>query len=562
MECGKERTMKRKIFLGVMLTGLLFGMSGCGAKVDYSALDKIVNGTKDEVVSGVTEGEKKPEVYSRHNISKATVGDRVVFGSYEQDNNERNGKEQIEWVVLDEKDGKKLLISRYILDSRYYSKEAFQKWESSSLRSWLNKDFYEEAFSEKEKKYIAATALNNPDNKYYEELVKPYVTTDVIFLLGAEEAEAYKNATATAGIMTEGVISTAYARANGLQLLKMGEQTESYWCFLRSCGYHDAYAALISTNGTIDRGGISISEEGIGVRPVLWMCEEEQAKAPSYIPVAKKEEVSDDNSGDNTQGNTENNEREEETGDNQGSSPTPEVTKAPVTQKPKATKAPSEQEAKPTKTPAVEKEEESFKYVTFGSYEQDNNPDNGKEAIEWLVLEEKGGKALLVSRYILDANHVEEFYDIWEERPIRTWLNEEFYNAAFSKQEKKSVIESKIANPDNDGYDVKASETKERVFLLSVNEVERYFGENDSVYGNSRLATSATAYAVAQGVRVMEYGGIGDGNSDWDLRSNGYHEGYAAWVNDCGQTYAGGHAQAENRGIRPAIYIDAAELED
>lgn len=558
--------MKKKWILGVLLAGALFGMTGCGMKMDYSALDKIVNGTKDEAVSGETEEKKKPEVYSRHNISEASVGDCVIFGSYEQDNNLRNGKEQIEWIVLDETDGKKLLISRYILDSRYYSKEAFQTWDKSSLRVWLNKDFYNEAFSEREKKYIAATSLSNPDNTYYEELVKPYATVDVIFLLGAEEAEAYKNASATAAIMTEGVVSTAYARANGLRLLKMSEQGESYWCVLRSCGYHDAYAALISANGTIDRGGISISEEGLGVRPVLWICEKEQAKAPSYIPGAEREEASDNNTDENTQGNTGEDAKGDEPQDNQEISPKPEVTKAPSEDNPKVTKAPSEPEVKPTKAPVVEKEEkpeqEAFKYVTFGSYEQDNNTDNGKEAIEWIVLEEKGGKALLVSRYILDANHVEQFYDIWEERPIRTWLNEEFYNTAFSKKEKKSVIESEIANPDNDGYDVLESETKELVFLLSVNEVERYFGENDSVYGNSRLATSATAYAVAQGVRVMEYGGIGDGNSDWDLRSNGYHEGYAAWVNDCGQTYAGGHAQAENRGIRPAIYVDAAELED
>ena len=41
--------------------------------------------------------------------------------------------------------------------------------------------------------------------------------------------------------------------------------------------------------------------------------------------------------------------------------------------------------------------------VTFGSYEQDNNSENGSEPIEWLMLEQKDGKALLVSRYGLDA---------------------------------------------------------------------------------------------------------------------------------------------------------------
>ena len=41
--------------------------------------------------------------------------------------------------------------------------------------------------------------------------------------------------------------------------------------------------------------------------------------------------------------------------------------------------------------------------LTFGKYEQDNNPDNGPEEIEWIVLEEHDGNLLLLSRYGLDA---------------------------------------------------------------------------------------------------------------------------------------------------------------
>ena len=38
-------------------------------------------------------------------------------------------------------------------------------------------------------------------------------------------------------------------------------------------------------------------------------------------------------------------------------------------------------------------------YVSFGSFEQDNNLNNGKEEIEWLVLAKEGNKVLLISRY-------------------------------------------------------------------------------------------------------------------------------------------------------------------
>lgn len=48
-------------------------------------------------------------------IKNAEVGDIFKFGSYEQDNDTSNGKEDIEWLVLEVKDGKALLISKYAL---------------------------------------------------------------------------------------------------------------------------------------------------------------------------------------------------------------------------------------------------------------------------------------------------------------------------------------------------------------------------------------------------------------------------------------------------------------
>ena len=41
--------------------------------------------------------------------------------------------------------------------------------------------------------------------------------------------------------------------------------------------------------------------------------------------------------------------------------------------------------------------------VSFGSYEQDNNTENGAEAIEWIVLDVEGENVLLLSKYGLDA---------------------------------------------------------------------------------------------------------------------------------------------------------------
>ena len=41
--------------------------------------------------------------------------------------------------------------------------------------------------------------------------------------------------------------------------------------------------------------------------------------------------------------------------------------------------------------------------VTFGTYEQDDDPANGAEKIEWIVIDVEEHRALLLSRYVLDA---------------------------------------------------------------------------------------------------------------------------------------------------------------
>ena len=45
-------------------------------------------------------------------FASVAVGDLITFGTYEQDNNPDNGPEPIEWVVLDVKDHKALVISK------------------------------------------------------------------------------------------------------------------------------------------------------------------------------------------------------------------------------------------------------------------------------------------------------------------------------------------------------------------------------------------------------------------------------------------------------------------
>lgn len=77
--------------------------------------------------------------------------------------------------------------------------------------------------------------------------------------------------------------------------------------------------------------------------------------------------------------------------------------------------------------------------VAFGRYEQDNDKDNGKEPVEWIVLAVDGGRALLLSKYGLDAYAYSDYSKkiTWSQSTIRLWLNYSFIKELFTPEDRK-----------------------------------------------------------------------------------------------------------------------------
>ncbi len=160
--------------------------------------------------------------------------------------------------------------------------------------------------------------------------------------------------------------------------------------------------------------------------------------------------------------------------------------------------------------------------VTFGRYEQDNDLANGPEAIEWIALEVRGDRALLLSQYGLNALpfHHEATSVQWRDSDIRRWLNEIFLNAAFSAREREGILTTDVDNSAAQGmYPVTGwSDTEDRVFLLSYAETRRI--------ATGTLSCQATAYA--RDARGALYSDVEDkALCSWWLRSPGESEGSA-----------------------------------
>lgn len=239
-------------------------------------------------------GEVSP-VSSTSGLSEAAVGSIITFGSYEQDNNLTNGKEPIEWYVLDKSGGQMLLLSVKVLNNRTYGVYGGGgvTWETSTLRNWLNNDFYNEAFSVNEKMLIADSYVVNADNPQYGTSAGND-TIDKVFCLGFGELETYFHIDSRnkANMSWENyskycynqdhrilAAPTEYAHANGAFLLTpMGAWLHqwdisyavgsSYW-WLRSPGYDVNYVGRVDTGGGVDTLGRSVGLGDLGVRPAL-----------------------------------------------------------------------------------------------------------------------------------------------------------------------------------------------------------------------------------------------------------------------------------------------------
>ena len=219
-------------------------------------------------------------------------------------------------------------------------------------------------------------------------------------------------------------------------------------------------------------------------------------------------------------------------------------------------------------------------YVTFGHYEQDNDMENGREAIEWKVLDKKDGRVLLLSKYGLDTRKYNEGYSdvTWENCTMRSWLNGDFLDTAFSSSEKSAIPTVTLMNSDNPNFETKGgSSTNDRVFLLSLEEMRQYFalfdtwtdynekhhdvtGNNWFIGGSKDVITSPTAYAEAQGVWASStLDAEGNGSCWWWLRSPGYTGTCATHVDYSGGVNAyGGNAFSVGGVVRPAIWVNLA----
>ncbi len=191
-----------------------------------------------------------------------SAGDLVTFGAYEQDKSEKNGKESIQWLVLEKEEDRILVISKDCLDCRpYFGYYTNINWSNSSARAWLNGLFKADAFTcaqqERILPTINSTLIKADGSKGYEE------TEDSLFLFSIEEITKYlpTEADRQAKNSPYAELWGAYSGKNGYAM---------WW--LRDPGSSNNMAAsFVNYEGQISKNGSDVNRTNFAMRPAMWI---------------------------------------------------------------------------------------------------------------------------------------------------------------------------------------------------------------------------------------------------------------------------------------------------
>jgi len=172
----------------------------------------------------------------------------------------------------------------------------------------------------------------------------------------------------------------------------------------------------------------------------------------------------------------------------------------------------------------------------------------------WQVLDIQNNRALVLCEVVTELRpYNRKFIDVtWESSTLRQYLNGEFFDR-FSEDEKNRIAETKIRKNANPWFNTKeGNATNDKVFLLSLGEAVKYFG--DSGFLSNRPSDARRIDDEFNSARIAK---DADGSESWWwLRSPGFYGLNAAYVNNGGWIYVDGNNVNLYGGIRPAMWLD------
>jgi len=191
--------------------------------------------------------------------------------------------------------------------------------------------------------------------------------------------------------------------------------------------------------------------------------------------------------------------------------------------------------------------------------------DQFKKDISWRVLAVENDQVLVISEDIIDLRpyNIEQKNITWEQSTIRTWLNGTFFEG-LPQSMKDRVQTTQVTNNNNPDYGTSGgANTNDKVFLLSIDEANKYFSSDRDRQTGVNLSTGTIkAFKDRTGDDIK-------GIHSWWLRSPGSNANYVAYVGGIASAIDGGDPGVVDTGggkgpggnvfvdggVRPALWL-------
>ena len=506
--------------------------------------------------------------------------------------------EPLTWTVLDPDEG--YVMSNIAIDAQayenfsYYDPDSFDSasgpmvyngkdckylandWSKCSLREWLNRDFFNTAFTAEEKAQIGKTYLNN--NNSFNSSLDGAGTFDKIFTISFYDAINSDYGFDENGSRSDFARikpATDYAMCQGAEVVSYTGGNIPYW-WLRTTGLYGAFAFGVAPGGWIVSSGggyYNVNRTDMGVVPAFKF----NPKTPTLAKGSKIEF---------------------------GSYPQSEVTDADEVAKLEAdsenylwvsykyysgTGNSTDGEMEPGDFMLYKdfySDGEMFRAVTFSEYrpgiggglkgdvfsnqkDNDYHPNNvyyfKYEPLTWRVLDPDEG--YIMCDNVIDSQSYQNFVirkdgklynskdctnyvSDWETCSLRQWLNKTFYNTAFSREEKMLIGTTFLENNSPDGTWF-GTDTGDKIFILSFDDVinSAYGFDSSNEEFDEARKLKGTDYSKCQGVYISQ------GYPHWWLRTPGNAEAVYL-VSSYGWAALGQGVYGTGVGVVPALKLN------
>lgn len=187
----------------------------------------------------------------------------------------------------------------------------------------------------------------------------------------------------------------------------------------------------------------------------------------------------------------------------------------------------------------------------------------------WIILDVQDGRMLLLSYLVLETrhyNHYPPYVASWELSKLRKYLNREFYLLSFSCEERERIETVSLPNNENPWYRLHGNhkDTKDNIFLLSIEDVLKYFGDNlqlPSKATKNKIPLEISNECNNARVACDQYGIV----SSWALRTQGAEFDKIACINggiSFGSINISGRSVRKRFGVRPALWVKLEQQKD